>query len=164
MRKTFANLLHQEMEQNDKIIVLSGDLGYGMWDAIRRDYPNRFWNIGSSEMLLIGAAIGLHYEGYIPICYSITPFLIYRPFELLRTYVDYENIPIKLVGSGVNDDYKHDGISHWAWDVKQYLNQFSFLDNCFPDTMDEIKSSFKSFLYSKHPEIMVLRKHPKQRT
>lgn len=42
MRKEFASFLHSEMSQNENIILLTGDLGYGLWDKIKIDYPDRF--------------------------------------------------------------------------------------------------------------------------
>jgi len=42
MRKDFANLLHIEMSTNPDIYLITGDLGYGLWDKVRDDYPDRF--------------------------------------------------------------------------------------------------------------------------
>ena len=95
MRKEFASMLHSEMSQNENIILLTGDLGYGMWDKIKIDYPDRFYNTLSAEQLMMGVAIGMAMEGKIPIVYSITPFAIYRPFELIRNYLNHENIYVK---------------------------------------------------------------------
>ena len=86
MRKHFASLLHEEMSKNKDIYLITGDLGYGLWDKIRDDYPDRFFNVGSSEMAMMGMGIGLAMEGKIPFVYSITPFAIYRPFEMIRNY------------------------------------------------------------------------------
>ena len=100
MRKEFAKILHQEMSSNEDIVVLTGDLGYGLWDKIKIDYPDRFWNVGSSEQLMMGMASGMAMDGKIPFVYSITPFLLYRPFEFIRNYVDHEKLPVKLIGGG----------------------------------------------------------------
>jgi transketolase len=90
MRKLFIDFLHAEMKKNEKIYFLTADIGFGIVTSIMNDFPDRFKNVGSSEQLMIGMAIGLYYEGYLPICYTITPFLIYRPFEQIRNYVDYD--------------------------------------------------------------------------
>jgi len=116
MRKEFFKKLFDDMQKNEKIIVVTADIGYGILDEIRNKFNNRVINTGSSEMLMIGIAVGLSYEGFIPICYTITPFLLYRPFEMLRNYVNYENLNIKLVGSGRDKDYSHDGFTHWSED------------------------------------------------
>ena len=114
MRKQFSHRLHEEMSANKDIFVLTGDLGYGLWDRIRIDYPNRFHNVGSSEQLMIGMAAGLAMDGKIPVVYSITPFLLYRPFEFIRNYVNHETLPVKLIGGGRARDYGYLGFSHWA--------------------------------------------------
>ena len=92
MRSKFAKMLHDEMSVNDRIVLITGDLGYGLWDKIRLDYSDRFYNAQSSEQLMMGMATGLAMDGYIPIVYSITPFAIYRPFEWIRNYLDKEKI------------------------------------------------------------------------
>ena len=82
MRRTFASLLHQEMEHNQDIHLITGDLGYGLWDSIRDTYPERFHNVGSSEMVMMGMAIGLAMEGKIPFVYSILLYLTWRAGRL----------------------------------------------------------------------------------
>ena len=51
MRKEFASMLHSEMSKNENIILLTGDLGYGLWDKIKIDYPDRFYNTLSAEQI-----------------------------------------------------------------------------------------------------------------
>ena len=58
MRKLFSQLLHKEMSRDEKIVLITGDLGYGLWDRIRIDYSDRFYNVGSSEQLMVGMACG----------------------------------------------------------------------------------------------------------
>ena len=108
-RREFVNLLINEMNKNEKIFLLTGDLGFGLFDDIRKKFPNRFINVGSCEQLMIGLAVGLSYEGWIPLCYSITPFLLYRPFEFIRNYLNHELANVKLVGGGRDKDYKNLG-------------------------------------------------------
>ena len=59
MRKAFANLLLEETKTNPNIVVLTGDLGYKMWDEYKEQFPCSFYNLGSAEQLMIGAVIGL---------------------------------------------------------------------------------------------------------
>ncbi len=98
MRKLFAQLLFEEMSKNEDIYLITGDLGYGLWDQIRDNFPNRFYNVGSSEMAMMGMGVGLAMEGKIPYVYSITPFAIYRPFEMIRNYLAHEQIPVNIIG------------------------------------------------------------------
>ena len=82
MRAVFAKNIHSEMKKNSDIWVIVNDLGYKMWDDVRRDFPERFINTGAAEQSMIGIAVGLALEGKIPVVYSITTFLLYRPFEV----------------------------------------------------------------------------------
>jgi transketolase len=124
MRKQFAEFLHSEMSQDEDIHVITGDLGYGLWDRIKIDYPDRFTNFLSSEQLMVGAACGMAMEGKIPVVYSITPFVLYRPFEWIRNYLNHEKIPVKLVGGGRDKDYGYLGFSHWAEEDEQVMSVF----------------------------------------
>ena len=72
MRKLFSELLHKEMSKDRDIVLITGDLGYGLWDRIRIDYSDRFYNVGSAEQLMMGVATGFALEGKIPIVYSIS--------------------------------------------------------------------------------------------
>ena len=110
MRKLFGKLLADEMRKNPNIYLLAGDVGYGVLDM---SLPNCY-NMGASEQAMIGAAVGLSYEGKIPICYTITPFLLRRPYEWIKHYLIDEGANVKLVGSGRDRDYGHLGSTHWC--------------------------------------------------
>lgn len=158
MRKLFVELLYREMSVNDKIVVLTADLGYGMFDTLRRDYPDRFYNVGSAEQLMIGMAVGMVMECKIPICYSITPFLLYRPFEFIRNYLNQEKFSVKLVGGGRNQDYGYLGHTHWANDDFDIMKEFKNIDFYKPIDDDELKQNFSQFLNSNTPAYINLKK------
>tara|TARA_R100001224_G_C4026764_1_gene151236 strand:- start:1725 stop:2201 length:477 start_codon:yes stop_codon:yes gene_type:complete len=158
MRKTFSTLLHKEMARNDKIVLLTGDLGYGLWDRIRIDYNDRFYNVGSSEQLLLGAASGMAMEGKIPVVYSITPFLLYRPFEIIRNYLDHEKICVKLVGGGRDRDYGYLGFSHWAEEDMEVMKTFKNIASMKPSTEEELKNKFVDFINNKKPSYINLKR------
>jgi transketolase len=136
--------------------LLTADLGYGILDKIRNDFPDRAINVGSSEMLMIGAAVGLANSGYIPVCYSITPFLLYRPFEMIRNYVNHESVPVKLVGSGRNKDYSHDGFTHWGEDDMTIMKSMTNITLMKPDSLTQ--ELFDTFINSDKPSYLNLRR------
>jgi len=142
MRKQFAELLFNEMSINEDIYLITGDLGYGLWDKVRDTYPNRFYNVGSSEMVMMGIGIGLAMENKIPFVYSITPFAIYRPFEMIRNYLDHEKIPVNIIGGGRNRDYGYLGFSHWSDDDKKIMEVFDNVKTFHPDTTEELEVNF----------------------
>jgi transketolase len=156
MRKEFASLLHSEMSKNEDIILLTGDLGYGLWDKIKIDYPDRFYNTLSAEQLMLGTAVGMAMEGKIPVVYSITPFAIYRPFELIRNYLDHESIPVKIVGGGRDKEYGYLGFSHWAEEDIDILSNFRNLSLFKPKEFN--LNVFNTFIYNNKPSYLNLSK------
>jgi transketolase len=153
-RREFVSLLINEMNKNEKIFLLTGDLGFGLFDDIRKDFPNRFINVGSCEQLMIGLAVGLSYEGWIPLCYSITPFLLYRPFEFIRNYLNHEIANVKLVGGGRNKDYKNLGFSHWAEDDVKIISSLDNIKIYKPEKMSP--EIFNEFIYNNKPSYINL--------
>ena len=137
-RGYFAYSLFNEMKKNKNIYLICIDLGYKVFDAHFEAYPKRTFNTGAAEQSAMDIAIGLALDGKIPFVYSITPFLLYRPFEALRTYIDHEKIPVKLIASGRDEDYKHDGFSHYAGDDKKFLDQLPNIKAFWPLTKEEI--------------------------
>jgi len=151
MRKECMNLLYESMLITPNVITLTADLGFGLLDHIRKSFPDRFYNVGAAEQLMLGAAIGLANSNKIPVCYSMSSFILYRPFELLRTYVNYENIPVKLIGSGRDKDYSHDGMSHWAHDDDAVLKSLPNIKIYKPNSLHELELCWKEFLFSTNP-------------
>lgn len=158
MRAFFANCIYKQMKKNKKIYVVVNDLGYKMWDKVRHDFPDRFINVGAAEQTLIGVGIGLALSGKIPIVYSITTFLLYRPFETIRNYLHYEKIPVKLIGSGRNKDYIHDGISHWAEEDRQVMKILKNIKSYWPEDIKEIPILVDKILKDNKPYYINLKR------
>ena len=154
MRKLCIDLLFAEMSVNQNITVLTADLGFGVLDKIKESYPDRYFNVGAAEQLLIGAGVGFSEEGKIPVCYSMSSFILYRPFEFLRNYVNAENIPVKLIGSGRDKDYSHDGLSHWAHDDEIVLKALPNIEVYKPKSLEELKNIWPNFINSNKPSYL----------
>jgi transketolase len=158
MRNLFKKCLLHEMEKNSNIIFITGDLGYGVWDDIQEKFPERYLNCGSSEQLMVSMAVGACLEGKIPIVFSITSFLLYRPFEVLRTYVNHENHPIKLIGGNRDYEYKFLGISHYAHDSIKILSTLENIVIFKPETAEEMYKYFNEIIYNNKPSFLSLKK------
>ena len=157
-RRLFAELLFDEMSVNQDIYLVTGDLGYGLWDKIRDTYPDRFFNVGSSEMAMMGMAVGLAMEGKIPYVYSITPFAIYRPFEMIRNYLDHEQIPVNIIGGGRDKDYGYLGFSHWSEDDVKIMESFENVVSAWPETEQELVKIFNLSLTKTCPMYINLKR------
>lgn len=151
MRNLFGNLLAESISKDERIWLLTGDLGFGVLNQARKIAPERSYNMGAAEQLMIGAAVGLTHNNKIPICYSISPFVIFRPYEWLRNYLNHEGAPVKLVGAGRDKDYGHLGFSHWAVDDEDALRAFPNIKIYKPNTLPELADMWQDFLYNEKP-------------
>ena len=153
MRRKFAVDLYELMKKDKNIILITADLGYGMLDKIRDEFPDRFINTGAAEQAMTCIAIGLALSGKIPVTYSITPFLIFRPFEAIRNYIDHEKIPVIMVGSGRDKDYNEGGFSHDATDhvILKQLSNINFI-------VPEQDFNLKEIIYSEKPVYINLKR------
>ena len=158
MRGYFAGSLYNQMINNDKVVVITADLGYGLFDRVRDDFPARFYNFGAAEQASLGIAVGMAQEGLTPIVYSITPFLLYRGFETLVNYINWESTNVKLIGSGRSRDYKMDGRSHWADEAPEVLKLLPNIHTHWPDSKEEIPPILEQIIYSGNPEFISLRR------
>ena len=158
MRGLMADLVLEQMARDDRVWVVVGDLGYGMWNRVREAHPDRFLNAGAAEQAMVGVGVGLALEGKIPIVYSITPFLLYRAFETIRNYLHHELIPVKLIGSGRDTDYKNEGFSHWATEDRRVMEVVNGVQAHWPDTMEELPALTRRMFASRRPWYVNLRK------
>ena len=114
MRIAFIETLIKEAEKNKNIMLLTGDLGFTVFEKFQERFPDRFINVGVAEQNLMGIAAGLSFSGKIVFAYSIATFATMRPFEQIRTDIASHNASVIVVGSGAGLSYGHDSITHHA--------------------------------------------------
>jgi transketolase len=156
MRRAFADGLLEKMRENESVVLITADMGYGLWDKVRDTYPNRFFNVGSAEQLMISCAAGMAMEGKIPVCYSISSFAVFRPFEFIRNFMQYEGLPIKIAGGGRNRDYGYLGYTHWAEEDISVLSTLPNLALFKPATEVDMMNLLHPFLFNGRPSYINL--------
>ena len=134
MRRSFGKIITELADRDEKIYVLVGDIGYRVFDEFRGKYPDRFINMGICEQSMIGVSAGMALEGLKPWVYTITPFLIERPFEQVKLDIDQQNVDIKLVGFS---DYPTLGPTHTELNDKKLLQLFSNITSYYPEDGEE---------------------------
>jgi transketolase len=122
------------------------------------ELPGQFYNLGASEQAGMGVAIGMALQGKKPFIYSITNFLIYRPFELIRNYINKESIPVRMIASGRDRDYLADGFSHQSEDAKQIMNMFWNITKYWPNSKKDIPLIVKEMVEKNNPSFISLKK------
>ncbi len=157
-RGYFAYELYNQMVKNKNIWVITGDLGYHVLDFIKRDFPERFINAGASEQAMVGIGVGLALQNKIPIVYSITTFLLYRSFETIRNYINHEKISVKLVGSGRDKNYEHEGFSHWSKEDRKVMKILSNIKSHWPESNEELPELIAEMINQDKPWYLNLKR------
>ena len=136
MSRVFGKLIADMADKDPKINLLVGDIGYRVFDEFRERHPNKLYKLGICEQSLISVSSGMALEGLKPWVYTITPFLIERPFEQIKLDIDQQKANVKLVGFA---DYPTLGPSHSAIDAKKLMSLFKNIDSFFPKNGIETK-------------------------
>ncbi len=158
IRGWFGRAIYEEMAKDDKIRLITADLGYGLFDAHRDDFPDRFTNTGASEQLAVGIGVGMALSGLKPFVYSITTFLLFRAFEWHRNYINHESIPVRLVGSGFGNDYRHDGITHQPHEVWEIMDLFINIRHHMPKEKEHVPAVVREMVEETRPSFICLRR------
>lgn len=113
MRNDFVNELVRIADKDDRVVLLTADLGFHVVEAFAELHPDRFINVGVAEQNMIGMATGLAREGFIPFVYSIAPFAAIRGLEFIKNGPVAHNLPVRIVAVGAGVAYAQLGISHF---------------------------------------------------
>ena len=151
MRNAFNNSLIQAAREDKSIILLVGDIGFGVFDTFREEFPDRFFNVGVAESNMIGVAAGLSIAGFKPIVYTIIPFLIMRAFEQIRVDLCIQNLPVVLVGVGGGLVYDTLGPTHHAIEDLSIMRSLPNMNVLTPCDPLEVDFSFKESLLNNGP-------------
>lgn len=113
MRNTFSETLYAEATANPDVYIVVADISpAGSMAKFSSEYPERFINVGVAEQTMIGIAAGLALKGCQPFAYTIATFSLYRPFEMIRDDLCYQNLPVTVVGMGAGVIYSTLGGTH----------------------------------------------------
>jgi len=114
MRTAFVHALVEEAKRDERVVLLTGDLGFMALEPFRDQFPDRFINVGVAEQNMVGIATGMSEAGYVPFCYSIVPFAVLRPFEFIRNGPVMHHLPVRIVGMGGGFEYGAAGPTHFG--------------------------------------------------
>lgn len=141
MRKPFLETLSTLAEQDPKILLIVGDVGFSFIDGYRSRFPNQYLNIGVCEQSMMGVAAGLARQGFKPYVYTMSNFILLRPLEQVRNDIGFANANVKLFGVKGSAAYKFLGASHNLFEGEE-KGMLKFIPNIvsyFPETEEETK-------------------------
>ncbi|MFA5770733.1 MAG: transketolase C-terminal domain-containing protein [Patescibacteria group bacterium] len=114
MKQAFIESLTKLMEKDDKIIVVTADMGFSVFEDIQKRFPNRFFNTGITEQASISFTAGLAMSGFKVYFYAQAPFISMRCLEQVRLDIAYNNLDVILIGSNSGFSLNQYGVSHYG--------------------------------------------------
>ena len=160
MRREFGKIITELAKRDENVILIVGDIGYRIFDYFREKFPERFFNLGVREQAMVGFAAGMALEGLKPYVYTITPFLIERPFEQIKIDVDQQKTNVKLVGYA---DYPTQGPTHSELDAKGLMKLLKNTISYFPKDSEETREAVLESYKHEKPTFISLKKDKSKR-
>ena len=111
-RKDIINAIIPYARKDKRIVLLVCDMGFGVVDEFKKEFPGRLFNMGIMEQGTVGIAAGMAMTGLMPIVYSIVNFLAFRALEQVRNDVVKQDLNVKFISTGVNNFFRFLGFSH----------------------------------------------------
>lgn len=102
------------MRRDPKIMTLTADMGFGVFEDIQKSFGNRFINTGVAEANTAGIAAGLALSGYTVFFYGQATFVTMRCFEQVRLDIASHNLNVKIIGTSAGFTLSQYGVSHHA--------------------------------------------------
>ena len=141
MRNKFSETLANLANKNKNIYIVVADISpAGKRETFQKNHKNRFINVGVAEQTMIGVCAGLAASKKIPFAYTIATFSLYRPFEMVRDDLCYQNLPVTIVGMGAGTIYSTLGGTHLSQEdisVARSLPNMKILAPCDPLELEE---------------------------
>lgn len=151
MRERLSSLLVEAAKNDPKVIILTGDHGYQLFDELRRVRPEQFLNCGVAEQGMVGIAAGLASQGFKPIVYGLAAFIPMRTLEQIKLDVCFTNLPVVFLGDGAGLVYSTLGASHHCSEDIAVLRPLPNISIYSPCDATEMERSFKEALALKGP-------------
>ena len=163
MREAFFKKLFSHAQLDSNVLLLTADLGFGVFDSFAKSLPNQFLNVGVAEQNMTGIAAGLSLEGKTVFTYSIGNFCTLRCLEQIRNDILYHNLPVNIISVGSGLSYGSLGMSHHATEDIGVLRSLPGLRIFSPADVHEVESIFSLLISDPAPSYIRLDKsklHP----
>lgn len=140
MRNAFANELTELALTDERIVLLSGDIGNRLFDRFKQTFPHRFFNCGVAEANMASLAAGMAMCKLRPVTYTIAPFNTTRCLEQIRNDICYHKVPVIIVGTGAGLSYASLGCTHHSCEDISLLRSLPNMTVLCPADSYELRS------------------------
>ncbi|MEW5864877.1 MAG: transketolase C-terminal domain-containing protein [Pseudomonadota bacterium] len=154
MRNAFADEITRIGREDERVVLLSGDIGNKLFDRFKEAAPGRFYNCGVAEANMMGVAAGMALCGLRPVVYTITPFTTTRCFEQIRVDVCYHRAPVVIVGTGSGLSYADLGPTHHSLEDLAILRTLPEMTVLAPADSIELRLALRQALRLNRPVYM----------
>jgi transketolase len=144
MRNAFAAEITELACADERVVLLSGDIGNRLFDKFRDRCPGRFFNCGVAEANMISVAAGMAMNGLRPIAYTITPFITTRCLEQIRVDICYHDLPVAIVGVGAGLAYASLGPTHHSCEDIAFLRALPNMAVVCPGDSVEVRLALRA--------------------
>lgn len=151
MRNAFSDALVAAAQKDPRVLLLTGDHGYALFDAFRKACPNQYFNCGIAEQNMVGVAAGLAKAGFRPIVYGLAAFVPIRVLEQIKIDVCYEGLPVTFIGDGAGVVYAQLGTSHQSTEDIAALRAIPQLSIYSPADRFELTACSEQIMRSSEP-------------
>ena len=151
MRKTALDCVHKLSQIDERVVFVGSDLGPGILDKMKTEFPDRFFMEGVSEQYIIGMAAGLAMEGFIPYVNTIATFLTRRCYEQVAVDLCMHDLPVRLIANGGGGVYAPLGPTHLAVEDIAIMRALPNMAVVAPCDADEMNRLMMSTLEWPHP-------------
>jgi transketolase len=158
VREAFVNELSRQARIDPRVVLITGDLGYGVLESFAEEFPKRYFNAGISEQAMMGMAAGLASRGKKVFVYSIGNFPTLRCLEQIRNDVCLMNNPVCIVSVGAGYAYGAQGYSHHALEDLACMRVLPNMRVLIPSDPIETKFSVASICEKSRPTYLRLGK------
>ena len=154
MRNAFAKTITKLAATDQRIILLSGDIGNRLFNPFKERFSERFYNCGVAEANMTGIAAGLAMNGFRPITYTIASFNVYRCYEQIRLDICYQNLPVIIVGVGAGLSYASLGATHHSIEDIAIMSAIPNMNVICPGDAFEVEALLNEALKLNEPVYM----------
>jgi transketolase len=159
VRKAFADTMLSVGMEDEKLVVLVGDISHNILQPFAQACPGRYFNVGILEPTIVGMAAGLAISGLRPVVHTIAPFLVERSYEQIKLDFGYQALAGTFISVGGAFDYAQLGCSHHTYADLALMKSIPGSVVMCPSSATEFSTLFRSTYKDKLAYLRLSEKH-----